>query len=121
MTLRRGGPVPPASYPQNHVIDGGFSTGGDVEAPTPADVDERRQREHELTDALTAARALQARLELLGDRAADVAVVRSLRDSLARNLGLLSPLRTKLADPARPDARTSVHRVIGRSSPSGEP
>lgn len=50
---------------------------------------DRRQREHELNEALTAARALQARLELLRDRAADVAVVRSLRDSLARNLGLL--------------------------------
>lgn len=49
-------------------------------------MDERRQREHELSEALTAARALQARLELLGDRAADAAVVRSLRDSLARDL-----------------------------------
>lgn len=50
---------------------------------------ERRQRAHELNEALTAARALQARLELLGDRAADAAVVRSLRDSLARDLALL--------------------------------
>ena len=47
---------------------------------------QRTQREHELNRALEAARTLQARLELLGDRAADVAVVRSLRDSLARDL-----------------------------------
>jgi hypothetical protein len=52
--------------------------------PDPAA--ERRQREFELGKAIEAARALQARLELLGDRAADVAVVRSLRDSLARDL-----------------------------------
>ena len=51
---------------------------------------ERRQRAHELEAALTAARALQARLEMLGDRVADVAVVRSLRDSLARDLALLA-------------------------------
>jgi hypothetical protein len=50
---------------------------------------ERRQREHELSRALEAARTLQERLELLGDRASDVAVVRSLRDSLARDLGAL--------------------------------
>lgn len=47
---------------------------------------ERRQRAHELEQALAAARALQARLELLGDRSADVRVARSLRDSLARDL-----------------------------------
>lgn len=58
---------------------------------------ERRQREHELSEALAAARTLQARLELLGDRAADVAVVRALRDSLARDLALL-------AAPASPEA-----------------
>lgn len=51
---------------------------------------DRRQREHELNAALTAARALQARLEMLGDRDPDVAVVRSLRDSLARDLALLA-------------------------------
>lgn len=51
---------------------------------------ERRQREHELGEALTAARALQARLELLGDRDPDVAVIRSLRDGLARDLALLA-------------------------------
>lgn len=50
---------------------------------------DRRQRGHELNEALTAARTLQARLELLGDRAVDVAVVRSLRDSLARDLARL--------------------------------
>lgn len=52
--------------------------------------DERCQREFELNEALKAARALQARLELLGDRAADVAIVRSMRDSLARDLASLS-------------------------------
>ena len=42
---------------------------------------EARQREHELHRALSAARTLHERLEMLGDRAADVAIVRSLRDS----------------------------------------
>lgn len=51
----------------------------------------QRQREHELNAALDAARKLQARLEMLGDRAADVAVVRSLRDSLARDLAEAGP------------------------------
>ena len=46
------------------------------------------QREHELNRALEAARTLQERLELLGDRAGDVAVVVSLRNSLARDLEL---------------------------------
>lgn len=67
MTLRRPGSAAPATYPQDS---------GDL----------RRQREFELAKALSAARQLQARLEMLGDRAADVAVVRSLRDSLARDL-----------------------------------
>jgi hypothetical protein len=48
------------------------------------------QRAHDLTEALTAARKLQARLEMLGDRAADVAVVRSLCNSLARDLAALA-------------------------------
>jgi hypothetical protein len=46
---------------------------------------ERVQRDHELNRALEAARTLQGRLEMLGDRAADVAIIRSLRDSLARD------------------------------------
>lgn len=52
-----------------------------------------RQREHELNEALAAARKLQARLEMLGDRAADVQAVRSLRDSLARDLADLAVTR----------------------------
>lgn len=51
---------------------------------------ERIQRAHELDTALTLARALQARLEMLGDRAADVKVVESLRNSLARDLAELA-------------------------------
>lgn len=65
---------------------------------------ERRQREHELNGALEAARLLQARLELLADRAADVAVVRSLRDSLARDMD-----------------RIDEHIVDGTSARSGSP
>ncbi len=62
-----------------------------------ARLQERRQREYELDKALAAARALQARLELLGDRAHDVAVVHSLRDSLARDLEQLRQ-RPEVAD-----------------------
>lgn len=51
---------------------------------------ERAQRAHELETTLTLARALQARLEMLGDRAADVKVVESLRNSLARDLAGLA-------------------------------
>ena len=51
--------------------------------------DERIQREHELNRALEAARSLQARLEMLGDRAGDVRVIRSLRDSLTRDLAAI--------------------------------
>lgn len=47
---------------------------------------EHIQRAHEIGRALDAARKLQERLEMLGDREADVAVVRSLRDSLSRDL-----------------------------------
>ena len=47
---------------------------------------ERIQRTYELNRALEAARTLEARLELLGDRRGDVEVVRSLRNSLARDL-----------------------------------
>jgi hypothetical protein len=50
---------------------------------------ERRQREYELDAALRAARVLQAMLEILDDRSFDVAVVRSLRDSLARDIAAL--------------------------------
>lgn len=52
---------------------------------------ERRQREHELNRALEAARTLQERLEMLGDRRGDVAVIVSLRDSLARDMQALGP------------------------------
>lgn len=51
--------------------------------------DERRQREWELAKALEGARSLQARLEMLGDRTFDVQIIRSLRDSLARQLAEL--------------------------------
>lgn len=59
-------------------------------SPAPAvRAPEAVQREYELHHALEATRRLQARLEMLGDRAADVAVVHSLRDSLARDLEAL--------------------------------
>jgi hypothetical protein len=62
-------------------------TVGQSAAVRPADpAHERIQREHELNAALTAARVLQGRLEMLGDREADVRIVRSLRDSLSRDL-----------------------------------
>jgi hypothetical protein len=47
---------------------------------------EQVQREHELNEALKAARAFQSRLEMLGDRVREVELVRSLRDSLAAEL-----------------------------------
>jgi hypothetical protein len=53
--------------------------------PDPGALD-RRQREFELYQALIAARKLQERLEMLGDRATDVRVVQSLRNSLADDL-----------------------------------
>lgn len=67
MTIRHGLCFAASSYPQNRT-------------------DERRQRGYELDRALQAARALQARLEMLGDRAGDVAAIRVLRDSLTRDL-----------------------------------
>lgn len=53
--------------------------------PAPNDLD-RRQREFELHQALVAARKLQERLEMLGDRRIDVRVIQSLRNSLAADL-----------------------------------
>lgn len=50
-----------------------------------------RQREHELTEALTAARSLQARLEMLGDRPDDVRAIHGLRDRLAADVAALAP------------------------------
>lgn len=76
MTLRRGGPAAPAAYPQS---------AGESRARSPEIV----QREHELNEALTAARALQARLEMLGDRPHAVNIVRHLRDGLATDLAEL--------------------------------
>lgn len=56
-------------------------------APRPHDpAQERIQREHELAKALEAGRALQARLEMLGDRPDDVRWVRQLRDDLAQQM-----------------------------------
>lgn len=55
---------------------------------TTAQEDRRRiQRAWELSEALDAARRLQARLELLGDHADDVRAVHELRDRLAAALG----------------------------------
>jgi hypothetical protein len=51
---------------------------------------DRRQREHELTEALTAARHLQARLEMLGDRQAEVRELLLLRNDLATELAGLA-------------------------------
>jgi hypothetical protein len=56
--------------------------------PAPSELD-HRQREWELAKALTAARQLQERLEMLGDRSLDVRVVQSLRNSLAHDLATL--------------------------------
>lgn len=50
-------------------------------AQRPPNREDRHQREHE-----PAARHLQARLEMLGDRPIDVRVVRSLRNSLAEDM-----------------------------------
>jgi hypothetical protein len=55
-------------------------------AQRPPNREERRQRDHELAEALSAARHLQARLEMLGDRAVDVRIIRSLRNSLAEDM-----------------------------------
>lgn len=59
--------------------------------PSPSAL--RIQREHELNAALEAARSLQARLEMLGDRDADARWVRQLRDDMAQEVhGLLDGL-----------------------------
>ncbi len=47
---------------------------------------EQVQREHELNEALAAARTLQNRLEMLGDRPVDVRAIRVLRDDLMTEL-----------------------------------
>lgn len=60
--------------------------------------DERRQVEHELHEALVAARSLQARLEMLGGRPDDVRWVRDLRNRLVDDV-LGNALR-----PAEPEA-----------------
>lgn len=75
MTIRQRGLAAATSSPQDS------STVGPIE---------RRQREWELSEAVSAARSLQARLELVGDRQRDVAVIHSLRDSLARDLAALA-------------------------------
>lgn len=58
-------------------------------ATVPNPAHERIQREHELNRALEAARSLQARLEMLGDRQANVRSVRRLRDEIAGEINLL--------------------------------
>jgi hypothetical protein len=55
-------------------------------ARPPNHTAEQRQREHELVEALLAARHLQARLEMLGDRLDDVRATVELRHSLAAQL-----------------------------------
>lgn len=65
---------------------------------------ERIQREHELSTALEAARHLQARLELLGDRVASVRWLRTLRDDLATELARLGG-----------DERDAVSGVLGEN------
>lgn len=62
--------------------------------PSPTAV----QREHELSRALEAARTLQARLEMLGDRPDDVRAVRLLRDSLAVDVGGLLQAGDQVVD-----------------------
>lgn len=52
-----------------------------------AAVAEATQRLHELNEAIRAARALQARLEMCGARVHDVAWVVALRHDLAREIG----------------------------------
>jgi hypothetical protein len=64
-------------------------------AEAPARSPHEIQREHELGEALSAARHLQARLELLGDHDVDVAAIRSLRDRLA---GELQPAPARCTD-----------------------
>lgn len=62
---------------------------------------ERIQREHELSRALEAARTLQARLEMIGDRADDARSVRRLRDDLAHELATgnkIGVVERKVAD-----------------------
>jgi hypothetical protein len=61
-----------------------------ITAPRPLNSEERRQREHELTEALIAARHLQARLEMLGDHPTAVHVVQVMRNGLAHELASLS-------------------------------
>lgn len=87
MTLRRGGPVPPATYPQNRAAEGPISTSDEPQAVMPVAVDaERIQTAHEIAQCLEAARALQARLEMLGGRDVDVRVVIQIRNRLATEL-----------------------------------
>jgi hypothetical protein len=57
-----------------------------VRVTAPARSPEQIQREHELNEALEAARSLQARLEMLGDRPEDVRSIRRLRDELVRGI-----------------------------------
>lgn len=47
---------------------------------------EQVQREHELSMAIEAARALQNRLEMLGDRQASIGWLRNLRNDLTTEL-----------------------------------
>lgn len=52
----------------------------------PMNAEERRQREHELSEALLAVRHAQARLEMLGDRRDEVRDLVLLRNELAYEL-----------------------------------
>jgi hypothetical protein len=56
--------------------------------PAPGALD-RRQREFELAKALDEARALQARLEMLGDHQTTVHIVQAIRHGLAAEIAAL--------------------------------
>lgn len=55
-------------------------------AEPPTRTPEQVQREHELNKALEAARLLQERLEMLGDRQASVRWLRTLRNDLTTEI-----------------------------------
>ena len=63
---------------------------------------ERYQREHELDEVLTAGRAFQARLEMLGGHDGAVASIRRLRDDLAAHLMAIDDT-PNFVDAPRPD------------------
>lgn len=88
--------------------------------PAPGELD-RRQREFELHKALTTARQLTERLEMLGDRQRDVAVIRSLRNSLAHDLATLpTPQIVLAADDVDDDGRPNEWNAYWTAQAAGE-